>query len=699
MDPGFRDDKVGTEVEKKIVKPGQNKLGGETSPYLLQHADNPVDWYPWGDEALAKARKENKPILLSIGYSACHWCHVMAHESFENPQIAEQMNRLFVNIKVDREERPDLDRVYQTAHQVLAQRAGGWPLTVFLDPADQMPFFAGTYFPPTSRQGMPGFADVLMRIDEFYRTEHEGLREQAESLQAVLARIEAPPGDDVPAAAVFAQARQTLEQDFDGRYGGFGPAPKFPHPGFCQRLLRHWRATATESNPDAQALYMVSHTLGQMARGGLYDQLGGGFFRYSVDAYWAIPHFEKMLYDNAQLLALYAQAWQASADPYYRDIAGATADWAIREMQSPAGGFYATLDADSEDVDGRKTEGAFYTWTPAEIKGLLDDDEFLAIETVYGLDQPPNFENSRWHLNLRQDQSPDTDLLARAREKLSRAREQRVWPARDEKIICSWNGLMIQGLAIAARALDRDDLAESAMRAANFVREKLWDDEAGLWSVYKDGRARFPAYLDDYAFMLNGLLELLQTRWDSQLFGFCVTLARRLVDDFEDRDHGGFFFTAHQHEKLLFRPKTFADEALPAGNGIAAFALQRLGYLLGDTGFLQAAQNTLQSGKSAIEQYPAGHAAMLDALEEHLQPGETIVIRGSAEDADRWRKAATLVYAPKRQVYLLTGDDEALPDALADKRAGEGTLAYVCQGRVCSEPLTTMDAMLAAIAS
>ena len=680
------------------MKPGQNKLGGETSPYLLQHADNPVDWFPWGDEALAKARKENKPILLSIGYSACHWCHVMAHESFENPQIAEQMNRLFVNIKVDREERPDLDRVYQTAHQVLAQRAGGWPLTVFLDPKDQMPFFAGTYFPPTTRQGMPGFADVLMRIDEFYRKEHEGLREQAESLQEVLTRIEAPPGEDLPAATVFAQARQTLEQDFDRRYGGFGQAPKFPHPSFCQRLLRHWRATAKDPNPDVQALYMVSHTLGQMARGGLYDQLGGGFFRYSVDAYWAIPHFEKMLYDNGQLLSLYAQAWQASADPYYRDIASATADWAIREMQSPDGGFYATLDADSEDGDGQKTEGAFYTWTPGEIQGLLDDDEFLAIETAYGLDQPPNFENSRWHLNLQQGHSHDAGLLADARKKLLKARGQRTRPARDEKIICSWNGLMIQGLAIAARALDRDELAESAMRAANFVREKLWDDEAGLLSVYKDGRARFPAYLDDYAFLLNGLLELLQTRWDSRLFSFCLALARRLVDDFEDRDRGGFFFTAHQHEKLLFRPKTFADEAIPAGNGVAAFALQRLGYLLGDPRFLQAALNTLQSGKTAIERFPSGHATMLDALEEHLQPGETIVIRGEAEDAARWRKAATLVYAPKRQVYLLTGDDEELADAFADKRAGPGTIAYLCTGHVCSEPLTTMDAMLAAIA-
>ena len=680
------------------MKPGQNKLGGETSPYLLQHADNPVDWFPWGDEALAKARKENKPILLSIGYSACHWCHVLAHESFENPQIAEQMNRLFVNIKVDREERPDLDRVYQTAHQVLAQRAGGWPLTVFLDPKDQMPFFAGTYFPPTTRQGMPGFADVLMRIDEFYRKEHEGLREQAESLQEVLTRIEAPPGEDLPAATVFAQARQTLEQDFDRRYGGFGQAPKFPHPSFCQRLLRHWRATAKDPNPDVQALYMVSHTLGQMARGGLYDQLGGGFFRYSVDAYWAIPHFEKMLYDNGQLLSLYAQAWQASADPYYRDIASATADWAIREMQSPDGGFYATLDADSEDGDGQKTEGAFYTWTPGEIQGLLDDDEFLAIETAYGLDQPPNFENSSWHLNLQQGHSHDAGLLADARKKLLKARGQRTRPARDEKIICSWNGLMIQGLAIAARALDRDELAKSAMRAANFVREKLWDDEAGLLSVYKDGRARFPAYLDDYAFLLNGLLELLQTRWDSRLFSFCLALARRLVDDFEDRDRGGFFFTAHQHEKLLFRPKTFADEAIPAGNGVAAFALQRLGYLLGDPRFLQAALNTLQSGKTAIERFPSGHATMLDALEEHLQPGETIVIRGEAEDAARWRKAATLVYAPKRQVYLLTGDDEELADAFADKRAGPGTIAYLCTGHVCSEPLTTMDAMLAAIA-
>ncbi|MCH8958311.1 MAG: DUF255 domain-containing protein [Proteobacteria bacterium] len=338
-------------MEKKIVKPGQNKLSGETSPYLLQHADNPVDWYPWGDEALNKAREENKPILLSIGYSACHWCHVMAHESFENPQIAEQMNRLFVNIKVDREERPDLDRVYQTAHQVLAQRAGGWPLTVFLDPEDQMPFFAGTYFPPTTRQGMPGFADVLMRIDEFYRKEHEGLRKQAESLQAVLTQIEAPAGEDLPAATVFAQARQALEQDFDRRYGGFGQAPKFPHPSFCQRLLRHWRATAKDPNPDVQALYMVSHTLGQMARGGLYDQLGGGFFRYSVDAYWAIPHFEKMLYDNARLLKAYFHLLQLTpTDPIVQEVVGKTQSYIKSKWyDSKDGGFFGNTDVHGED--------------------------------------------------------------------------------------------------------------------------------------------------------------------------------------------------------------------------------------------------------------------------------------------------------------------------------------------------------------
>ena len=697
MDPWIGDDKVMRGEEKQIVKTDQNRLGGETSPYLLQHADNPVDWYPWGSDALDKARKENKPILLSIGYSACHWCHVMAHESFENPRIAKLMNRLFVNIKVDREERPDLDRVYQTAHQVLAQRAGGWPLTAFLDPKDQLPFFAGTYFPPAARHGVPGFTDVLTRAEEFFRKEHQGLRQQAESLQGVLTQIESPPGDDMPEASVFQQARQTMEQDFDSRFGGFGPAPKFPHSTHCQRLLRQWRSTAKQSNPDVQALSIVSHTLVQMARGGLYDQLGGGFFRYSVDASWTIPHFEKMLYDNAQLLSLYAQAWQASADPYYRDIAGETADWVIREMQSPDGGFYATLDADSLDECGHKEEGAFYTWSRDEIKSLLDDDEYRSVEATFGLDQPPNFENSRWHLNLRQGQPQDGALLARAKEKLQKARDTRSRPERDEKIICSWNGLMIQGLAIAARALDRDDFTESAIRAAKFVRAKLWNDEAGLLSVFKDGRARFPAYLDDYAFLLNGLLELLQTRWDSRLFSFCLTLARHLIDDFEDKDHGGFFFTAHQHEKLLFRPKTFADEAIPAGNGVAAVALQRLGYLLGDTAFLKATEDALKSGRAAIEKYPSAHATMLDALEEHLYPGETIIIRGEPGEAARWQKAATLVYAPTRQVYLLTGDDRELPDSLADKRAGENTVAYVCQGYVCGEPLTTMDAMLEAI--
>ena len=674
-----------------------NRLAQETSPYLLQHADNPVDWYPWGPEALDKARTENKPILLSIGYSACHWCHVMAHESFEDPATAAVMNELFVNIKVDREERPDLDRIYQLAHQMLIQRGGGWPLTMFLSPIDHRPFFGGTYFPKDSRHGLPAFADLLQRVAEFYSTRAQDIAQQSHALKQAFEEISPPPAE--PGMALtdepIAVAREMLAREFDSRFGGFGRAPKFPHPATIEFLLRTWRSSAGQEEPDLHALYMATLTLTRMCEGGIYDQLGGGFARYSVDEFWMIPHFEKMLYDNGQLLGNLAHAAIATGDELFARVASETADWLMRDMQSPEGGYWSTLDADSEGHEGR-----FYVWTPEEVRKHLEPDEFEVFAPRFGLDQPANFEGA-WHLHvyrsvqdiaqelsISEDQAKDR--LDRARARLLQVRNRRVWPGRDEKILTSWNGLAISGMAIAARAIQRPDLADSAVRAVDFIRKHLWQN-GRLLAVSKDGRSRFPAYLDDYAFLLDGLLELLQTSWRSEDLAFADELAATLLRHFEDKEHGGFYFTADDHEALMHRSRTFSDEAVPSGNAIAAKALTRLGLLLGNTDYLDAAARTLRASWPQLERYPHGHAAMLVALEEHLDPPQIVIVRGEASTS--WQRQLDRVYAPRRLIFAIPSDARDLPAALAEKKPMGDTVAYVCTGMSCSPPVTTLEAL------
>jgi len=677
-----------------------NRLAHETSPYLLQHASNPVDWYPWGEEALAKALREEKPILLSIGYSACHWCHVMAHESFEDPATAAVMNALFVNVKVDREERPDLDKIYQLAHQVLTRRGGGWPLTMFLTHDDQRPFFGGTYFPDTPRHGMPAFTELLQRVAEYYREHHDDIRKQNESLMQVYADIIPEPARDANLdASPLAQARTALAQDFDKQFGGFGGAPKFPHPMTLELLLRYWRATAGDEQPDLHSLYMTGLTLTRMAEGGLYDQLGGGFCRYSVDMYWMIPHFEKMLYDNGPLLATYAQAAVATGDLLYTRIANETADWMVRDMQSPQGAFWSTLDADSEGHEGK-----FYVWDTAELGQLLTPAQYRVLEQRFGLEGTPNFEG-HWHLHVHRSMDDvatalqisvgeATALLDSARQTLLATRNHRVWPGRDEKVLTAWNGLAIRGLAIAARVLQRPELAAAATRAFDFIRDELWRNNR-LLAVYKDGRARFPAYLDDHAFLLHGIVELLETRWRTEDVTFAVSLAEAMLDHFEDKANGGFFFTADDQEMLIHRPKTYSDEATPAGNGIAAFALNRLGYLLGEPRYIDAAERTLRAAWSSMTRYPPGHAALLVALEEFLAPPTIVIIRGEPAEITSWQRDLSKVYAPRRMVLAIPGDAKDLPAAISEKHAQEECVAYVCRGTVCSEPIKSLPALIA----
>jgi uncharacterized protein YyaL (SSP411 family) len=668
-----------------------NRLADATSPYLQQHAHNPVDWWPWCEEALETARTQDKPILLSIGYSACHWCHVMAHESFEDPLTAGVMNRLFINVKVDREERPDLDKIYQIAYQILAKRPGGWPLTVFLTPNDQSPFFAGTYFPKEPRHGLPAFSHLLEGVEAAYREKRDAIREQSRSLMDAFYQLTPGGSDEIPDAACLKEARHQLAASFDAAYGGFGQAPKFPHATDLDLLLRHYAATKADGEPDREALHMATFTLERMIRGGLNDQLGGGFCRYSVDDQWMIPHFEKMLYDNGPLLSLCCDAWQITGDSLFRNAAVATADWVVGEMQSPEGGYYSTLDADSEGEEGR-----FYVWRREEIEALLTAEEYAPFAAVYGLDRGPNFEG-KWHLHgyrtpaeaaqaLGSGEARVGALLEAAKKKLLRVREERIRPGRDEKVLTAWNGLMIKGMARAARVLDRPDYLESARRALDFIRATQWR-HGRLFATYKDGKGHLNAYLDDYAFLIDALLELLQAHWRREDLDLALELAEVLLERFQDPQEGGFYFTSNDHERLIHRLKPLGDEAVPSGNGVAARVLQRLGHLVGETRYLESAQGTLAVAAEHMRRAPSAHASLLAALDEHLSPAETLVIRGEGNDLAHWAGIAQRTYAPRRLVFAIPATELGLPGSLEAMKPGAKTRAYHCLGTRCEAPL------------
>ena len=612
---------------------------------------------------------------------------------------------------------------------------------MFLSPGDHTPFFGGTYFPKEPRYGMPAFTDLCQRVATYYRENRDEVAQQNASMRENFTRLSAggsPAGVQIT-DGVLTQAREEIGDQFEPKHGGFGQAPKFPHPTTIERLLRHWADSVQRGQPDTEALHMARFSLHAMATGGINDQLGGGFCRYSVDDYWMIPHFEKMLYDNGQLLALYADAalatgetangahqmtGRASAasrasvtargprldpigDVLFRRIAVETAEWSMREMQSPEGGFYSALDADSEGEEGK-----FYVWTPDSVRALLTADEYKLFAPVYGLDRPPNFENHAWNLHvfrapqamaekLGVDATQATALLASARAKLLAARATRVHPGRDDKVLTSWNGLMIKGMARAGRLLGRADFIDSAQRAFDFIHVHMWKDER-LLATYKDGRAHLNAYLDDYAFLLDAGLELLQARWRDGDLTFLIELAETLLDRFEDKTGGGFFFTSDDHEQLIHRPKPASDEAIPSGNGVAAQALLRLGHLLGAAHYLDAAHNTLAALYRDIERYPSMHNALLVAVEETLRPTQTIVLRGSTEELPAWQTRCTQHYAPRRLTFAIPEHAKALPGILAQRTAKGGVTAYLCTGHACEAPVTEfkqLDTLLAATES
>ncbi len=672
-----------------------NRLAHETSPYLLQHANNPVDWYPWGAEALERAKREQRPIFLSIGYSACHWCHVMEHESFESEAIARRLNDGFVCIKVDREERPDLDQVYMTAVQAMTGR-GGWPMSVFLTP-DLQPFYGGTYWPPTGRMGMPGFDQVIDAVLDAWHQRREQVVQQADELTAELRRagsMPLPPGElsDRPLRA----AEAALERIFDHRLGGFGGAPKFPHPMDLRLLLRRWRRS-----PRDAVLGMVTLTLDRMAAGGIYDQLGGGFHRYSVDERWLVPHFEKMLYDNALLSMCYVEAYQATGHEDYARVARETFDFVLRDMTAPEGGFYSTLDADSEGEEGK-----FYVWTPAEVEQILGPQRAKTFCYVYDVSDEGNFEGHNI-LNLPKtleqcakilgrDLAELTAELSASRQELLAVRNRRVWPGLDDKVLVSWNGLMIDSLAYAAGALGEPRYLAAARQAADFLWNRLRAD-GRLLHTWRKGQAKLSAYLDDYACLANAFVTLYENSLEERWIDAAVQLADVVLAQFADRQSGGFHYTADDHEPLIARQKDVQDGATPSGNSMAVTFLLRLGKLCGRAADLEAAHRTLTAFAGLLEKHPTAAGQMLIALDFYLGPTPELVLVDAPEEL---RGEIGRRYLPNKVFASRPGEGRsaALEGAFAGKAAaGDQPALYVCENFACQSPVVGREAILATI--
>ncbi|MGH7398973.1 MAG: thioredoxin domain-containing protein [Candidatus Rokuibacteriota bacterium] len=675
-----------------------NRLASETSPYLLQHAHNPVDWYPWGAEAFARARREDKPVLLSVGYSACHWCHVMERESFENDEIAALMNRLFVSIKVDREERPDVDQIYMQAVQSMTGR-GGWPMTVFLTP-DGVPFYGGTYFPPVDRHGMPAFPRLLQSIADAYHDRRGEVVEAGRQLVESMRQSERlTRSASLLTREVLAGAYLALSAEFDERDGGLGQAPKFPQPMTWEAILRVWKRTG-----DARALDMLSHTLTRMARGGIYDQLGGGFHRYSVDGQWLVPHFEKMLYDNAQLASLYLHGWLATGDREYRRVTEETLDYVLREMTHPAGAFYSAQDADSEGVEGK-----FFVWSPEEIRAVLGDDALVRAALAYwGVDDGPNFEGHHILFVPREPAAVAETLgidpadlaarIARARPMLHRAREKRVHPGLDDKVLASWNGLMMTAFAEAGAALGRPDYLAAAVRNAEFLTSAMVRDGRLLRS-WKDGQARITGYLEDHAMVGAALLTLYEAGFDRRWLDESRRLAEETVRLFWSAERETFFDTGHDQESLVVRPRNIFDNAVPSGTSVTIEWLLRLAIVTGQERHESIALKALRPMADVMQKYPSGFGRYLSALDFHLGPVAEVALvwpAGGERAGAPLHQAVFGRYQPNRVVVGAAAGTPAaagLP-LLADRGAVEGKpTAYVCRHYVCQLPVTDPEAL------
>ena len=683
----------------------QNNLQQASSLYLKQHAQQPVHWQPWSDSTLAEAAAADRPIFLSIGYAGSHWCQIMSRESFNDAVTADVLNQHFCCIKVDREERPDLDKVYLSAMQLLTQHGGGWPLNLFLDPHTLLPFFAGTYFPAQTQNGQPGFADLLMRLFEAYDKKREELTSQADKLSNTLKQLSSPVLDpELTDAALISACRDGLAERFDSAEGGFGQSMKFAMPGSIDRLLNYWAFVRRDNGMDKDTLDMVMTTLTQIARGGVFDHIGGGFFRYAQDRQWRVPHFEKVLYDNAQLLSVYARAMKLGGDVLFADTLTTTLAWLTREMRDPHGGFYAGQDGASQGQRGRH-----YLWRREQAKKLLDEDAYLLIETLYTLDKPANVDN-HWVLHRRDSyrsvierlsmtqQSADA-LLSDAKERLFEERAKRTPPITDKKILSGWNGLLITGLCDAFDALGNEAWLHTAQEIADFLRTHCWDGEH-LSVCWQDGQTSGPAYLDDYAAVLQGLLTLLSHRWRDTDALFAKALADTVVALFYDNDNGGFYFAGTDQPALIFNPKPSFDEALPPGNAVLTQALVQLGQLLGDTTYLDAATNTLRWARAAMERYPANHCGLISALQFDAN-ALTVVLRGPLDEMTQWRDALISGYSPWLKIYCLPYDiggpvPDYLPGLVSAATRAEVS-AFVFADGQASQPISELTALKQAL--
>jgi uncharacterized protein YyaL (SSP411 family) len=670
-----------------------NRLASETSPYLLQHKDNPVDWYPWGEEALKRAREEDKPVLLSVGYSACHWCHVMERESFEDDETARMMNEHFVNVKVDREERPDIDSIYMAAVQALTHH-GGWPMTVFLTP-DGAPFYGGTYFPPIPSRGMPSFQQILLSVVDAYENRREEVLQNAQAVRDYLQASTAAVMPEAESAGIelLDRAAGALLSQLDRRFGGFGGAPKFPQAMNLEVLLRHHHRTGERS-----ALDGVELTCRQMANGGIYDQLGGGFSRYSVDAYWLVPHFEKMLYDNALLSRLYLETYQATGDAFYRRIAEETLDYVLRDMTSEEGGFYSAEDADSEGEEGK-----FYVWTPGELETVLDPEEASLAARYWDVTERGNFEGKNILHVARPPEAVADEFglsseelwarIATIRAKLFAVREERVRPGRDEKILAAWNGLMLRSFALAARVTGREDYREAAIENATFMVEKLKED-GRIHRSYKDGRARFNGYLEDYAMVADGLVALYEATFETRWLVEADALLDAVSELFWDEEKRAFYDTPADHEELVTRPRDVYDNATPSGTSVATEVLLKLALFLDRSDYRQRAEDVLDELAGGMEKVPSGFGRLLCALDLSISETREVAIVGDPEAPDT-RDLLETVYAGYLPNKVVAGrgpdDDEAggLIPLLAQRPAREGkATAYVCVHYACQTPTT-----------
>lgn len=660
-----------------------NRLIHESSPYLLQHAHNPVDWYPWGDEAFARAKAEDKPVLVSIGYSACHWCHVMEHESFEDEAVAAIQNDNFINIKVDMEERPDVDQIYMNFVQMTTGR-GGWPMNVFLTP-EKLPFFGGTYFPPSPRYGMPSWKQILISISEAFRERRDELQESAEHIVSELKKMSVvEPAAGSLSPEMLDAAFVSFTRTFDAVNGGFGGAPKFPAAMSLEFLLRYHHRTG-----DDKALAMVTYSLEKMARGGIYDQLGGGFHRYAVDAVWLVPHFEKMLYDNAQLIRVYLHTYQVTGDEFFKRIAVECLEYVCREMLDPAGGFYSTQDADSEGEEGK-----FFVWTPEEICEVLGEDLGREFGRAFDVTAGGNFEGHNI-LNIKDPAVAGEGRFAYARKRLFEHREKRIKPFRDEKILTAWNGLMLAAFADAGGVLGDDRYLATAKKNAGFILRELQMD-GRLVRTWKEGKAKLNGYVEDYANVADGLVELFQVTGDAEYLSEAKRLADVMITEFWDAECGGFFFTSNDHEQLVVRNKDLYDNATPSGNSVAADVLLKLAKLTGEDKYERFAVTVLRLTASQIRRHPQGFGRALSALEFHLEQTIEVVIVG--EKGNELERIALAGYHPDAVVVLgRGGDDHGLP-LLVDRSAigGEPT-AYVCRDHVCQRPVTNGAELKSAI--